>query len=38
MKLVQATLSVRKGEESSFHHCGGHVKHVEVLGKLDKAF
>ena len=28
MKLVQACLCARKDRESSFHHCGGPVKHV----------
>ena len=30
MKLVQACLYARKARESSFYHCGGPVKHVEL--------
>ena len=30
MKLVQACLRARKSLESSFHHCGGPVKHVQA--------
>ena len=39
-KLVQACLCARKARESSFHHCGGPVKHVEAclsVGNIEKS-
>ena len=30
MKLVQTCLYTKKVRESSFHYCGGPVKHVEA--------
>ena len=30
MKLKQASLSVRKEKEGSFHHCGGPVRLVQA--------
>ena len=40
MILVQACLYARKARESSFHHCGGPVKHLEAClsaGNIEKA-
>ena len=36
MKLVQANFSVRKERESSFHHRGGAVKHVQACLSAKK--
>ena len=30
VKLVHGCFSVRKDLDSSFHQCGGHVKHVQA--------
>ena len=39
MKLLQTCLYARKARESSFHHCGCPVKHVEAClsaGSIEK--
>ena len=36
MKLVHAHLSARKERESSFHHRGGAVKHVQACLSAKK--
>ena len=30
MKQVQACLSAKEDRESSFHHCGGHLRPVQA--------
>ena len=36
MKLVQACLSAREDRESSFNHCGGHVREVKACLNAGK--
>ena len=38
MKVVQASLSVRKDLESSFHHCGSPVKLVQAFVCAEKTY
>ena len=40
MNRVQTCLYIRKARESSFHYCGGPVKHVEAClsaGNIEKS-